>query len=60
VLSKYDSGSSPRFPTHCSYKKSPSMFLPLSEFKSIMNNTVPVKASEIREVLIEDQVNNVS
>ncbi|MFD0682541.1 MULTISPECIES: DUF7002 family protein [unclassified Paenibacillus] len=59
-LSKYDSGSSPRFPTHCTYKKSPAIFLPLSDFKSIINNTVPVKASEIKEVLIEDQVNNVS
>ncbi|BBH19723.1 hypothetical protein Back11_10680 [Paenibacillus baekrokdamisoli] len=55
-LSKYDSGSAPRFPKHCSYKKSPEMFLPLNGFKRIMNNTVPTKASEIREVLIEDQV----
>jgi hypothetical protein len=59
-LSKYDSGSSPRFPTRCSYKKSPDMFLPLTCFKSVLNNTVPAKASEIREVLIEDQVINVS
>ncbi|WP_141335641.1 MULTISPECIES: hypothetical protein [unclassified Paenibacillus] len=59
-LSKYDSGSSPRFPTLCSYKKSPDMFLPLNGFKIILNNIVPTKASEIREVLIEDQVINVS
>lgn len=59
-LSKYDSGSSPRYPTHCSYKKSPAMFLPLNRFKSVWNNTVPVKASEIREVLIEERVKNVS
>jgi hypothetical protein len=31
-LSKYDSGSSPRFPTRCFYKKSPDMFLPLIVF----------------------------
>lgn len=59
-LSKYDSGSSPRFPAHCSYKKSLGMFLPLLSFKSIMNKTVPTNASEVREVLIEDQLTNVS
>ncbi|WP_409346728.1 DUF7002 family protein [Paenibacillus sp. MBLB4367] len=59
-LSKYDSGSAPRFPASCSYKKSPEMFLPISSFKRIMNNTVPTVPSEIREVLIEDRVMNVS
>lgn len=59
-LSKYDSGSSPRFPAHCSYKKSPDMFLPIHRFKTVMNHTVPTKASEIREILIEDQAVNVS
>ncbi|NEW05968.1 hypothetical protein GK047_08100 [Paenibacillus sp. SYP-B3998] len=59
-LSKYDSGSSPRFPSRCSYKKSPDIFLPLKSFKSVVNNTVPAKASEIREFLIEERVNNVS
>lgn len=59
-LSKYDSGSSPRFPNRCSYKKSLDMFLPLHSFKIIVNNLVPTKASEIREVLIEDQIRNVS
>ncbi|MCY9668495.1 hypothetical protein M5X11_26810 [Paenibacillus alginolyticus] len=59
-LSKYDSGSSPRFPTRCSYKKSLDMFLPLDEFKIVWNNLVPTKASEIREILIEGQVNRVS
>ncbi|SFM17884.1 hypothetical protein SAMN03159341_11958 [Paenibacillus sp. 1_12] len=59
-LSKYDSGSSPRYPAHCSYKKSPDMFLPLECFKTIISNTVPAKASEIREVLIEDRVMGVS
>jgi hypothetical protein len=59
-LSKYDSGSAPRFPHRCSYKKSFEMFLPVNEFKRIINNTVPTKASEIREVLIEDQVNDLT
>jgi hypothetical protein len=59
-LSKYDSGSSPRFPARCSYKKSPDMFLPLNCFKNVKNNTVPTKASEIREIIIKDQVFNVS
>jgi hypothetical protein len=59
-LSKYDSGSAPRFPGHCSYRKSPEMFLPANRFKTILNHTVPVKASEIREILVEDQVAHVS
>lgn len=59
-LSKYDSGSSPRFPAHCSYKKSPDMFLPLEHFNTVISSLVPVKASEIREVLIEDRVMDVS
>ncbi|OPA73266.1 hypothetical protein BVG16_29755 [Paenibacillus selenitireducens] len=59
-ITKYDSGSSPRFPARCSYKKSRDIFLPLQHFKSIVNNTVPTKASEVREVLIEEQVHNLS
>ncbi|MNI40028.1 hypothetical protein D3C73_942270 [compost metagenome] len=59
-LSKYDSGSSPRFPNRCSYKKSLAMFLPLDSFKVVLNNLVPTKASEIREVLIEDRIMNIS
>lgn len=59
-LSKYDSGSSPRFPNRCSYKKSLDMFLSLHQFKIVFNNLVPTKASEIREILVEDQVNKVS
>jgi hypothetical protein len=53
-LSKYDSGSSPRYPNKCSYRKSPEMHLPLNSFKSLASNLVPVTASEIREVLIEN------
>nr|WP_156043172.1 hypothetical protein [Paenibacillus sp. UNC451MF] len=59
-LSKYDSGSSPRFPNNCSYRKSPDMFLPLRSFRTVTNGTVPTKVSEIKEVLIFDQVHNVS
>ncbi|TXK85192.1 DUF7002 family protein [Paenibacillus sp. N3.4] len=59
-LSKYDSGSSPRFPKHCFYKKSLDMFLPIDNFKSVWNHTIPTKPSEIREVLIEERVSNVS
>jgi len=59
-LSKYDSGSSPRFPKHCNYKKSLQMFLSLDDFQNKENNTVPTKASEIHELLIKDQVVNLS
>ena len=59
-LSKYDSGSSPRFPANCSYKKSEAMFLPLHEFKRVTNRIVPTKASEIKEILIADKVHDVT
>lgn len=59
-LSKYDSGSSPRFPASCSYRKSPAMFLPLDSFMARTDHTVPVKASEIKEVLVEDEVTELS
>jgi hypothetical protein len=59
-LSKYDSGSSPRFPNRCSYRKSKQMFLPLNQFGSIKNSLVPTKASEIYEVLVEDEIRNLS
>jgi hypothetical protein len=59
-ISKYDSGSSPRFPAKCSYKKSPAMWLPLNRFRTVVNNTVPTKVSEIREILVENQVTRVS
>ncbi|MBB6669096.1 DUF7002 family protein [Cohnella nanjingensis] len=57
-LSKYDSGSAPRFPHLCTYKKSPDMFLPLSEFGCVLQSNVPGKASEIREFLVEDKIIN--
>ncbi|MDQ0878453.1 hypothetical protein QFZ77_007112 [Paenibacillus sp. V4I3] len=59
-LSKYDSGSSPRYPTRCSYKKSLQMFLPLDQFEIVRENDVPSKPSEIREVLVEEKVTNLS
>jgi hypothetical protein len=59
-LSKYDSGSSPRYPNRCSYKKSLQMFLPLNQFEIARENDVPTKPSEIREVLVEEKVPNLS
>jgi hypothetical protein len=59
-LSKYDSGSSPRFPNRCSYRKGIEMFLPINQFESVKNNLVPTTASEIYEVLVEDEIRNLS
>ncbi|TVY11351.1 DUF7002 family protein [Paenibacillus cremeus] len=59
-LSKYDSGSSPRYANRCSYKKSLQMFLPLEQFEMVRENDVPTKPSEIREVLVEEKVTNLS
>jgi len=59
-LSKYDSGSSPRFPNRCSYKKSLQMFLPLGLFGQVADSIVPSKPSEIREVLVKEKVSNMS
>ncbi|MBP1964489.1 DUF7002 family protein [Paenibacillus aceris] len=60
MLSKYDSGSSPRFPKHCSYKKSLAMFLPLEEFSLVKNDLVPSTPSQIREVLIKNKMSGVT
>ncbi|WP_379129525.1 DUF7002 family protein [Paenibacillus sp. sgz500958] len=59
-LSKYDSGSSPRFPSRCSYRKSPEMLLPISLFQRSADSRVPAKSSDVKEILVEDQVNHVS
>ncbi|WP_445671812.1 DUF7002 family protein [Paenibacillus sp. FSL R5-0378] len=59
-LSKYDSGSSPRFPARCSYKKNMEMFLALGQFEIVQKNDVPTKPSEIREVLVQEEVTNLS
>ncbi|WP_420831220.1 DUF7002 family protein [Paenibacillus lignilyticus] len=59
-VSKYDSGSSPRYPNRCSYKKSLRMFLPVDQFEVLRESDIPTKPSEIREVLVEDKVTNLS
>jgi hypothetical protein len=59
-LSKYDSGSSPRFPKNCKYRKSPDMFVPLADFGRRTHNSVPVKPSEIKEILIENEAYSIS
>ena len=57
-LSKYDSGSMPRYPSRCSYRKSLRMFLPLDNFKHLNNRLVPTTPSEIHEILILGNVGN--
>jgi hypothetical protein len=52
-LSKYDSGSSPRYPHRTSYRKSCKMFLSLDSFRKTTDRLVPSKPSEIKEVLVE-------
>lgn len=59
-LSKYDSGSSPRYPNRCGYKKSLQMFVTLDQFEIMRRDDVPTKPSEIREVLVEEKVTNLS
>jgi|GEM_PF-1540587 hypothetical protein len=59
-FSKYDSGSSPRFPKNCMYRKSPNMFVSLAEFGRRTNSAVPVKPSEIKEILIEDEAHSIT
>lgn len=55
-LSKYDSGSAPRFPHLCGYKKSRDMFLPLARFGQERSKLVPTIPSEVYEVLVERAV----
>lgn len=59
-FSKYDSGSSPRFPHNCGYKKSPDMFVSLADFGHRTDHAVPTKPSEIKEILIEDQAQSIT
>ncbi|MNC05268.1 hypothetical protein D3C75_527370 [compost metagenome] len=59
-LTKYDSGSSPRFPHRCSYRKSPEMFLPLDRFGSSTRTDTPVSVAEIKEVLVDGQATGVA
>lgn len=55
-LTKYDSGSSPRFPHRCSYRKSPGLFLPLHQFGSSTRADTPATVPEIKEVLADGGV----
>lgn len=59
-LSKYDSGSSPRFPHRMLYRKSCAMLLPLAEFMSVTGHAIPAKPSEIKEVLVEGSLAPIS
>jgi hypothetical protein len=59
-LSKYDSGSSPRFPSRCLYRKSLQMFLPLNQFGATKSRLVPAKPSEIHEILVLNELRNIS
>ncbi|MGN7765509.1 DUF7002 family protein [Paenibacillus sp. 22594] len=52
-LSKYDSGSSPRYPHRMSYRKSCEMLLPIGQFMAESGPSIPGKPSEIKEVLVE-------
>ncbi|OKP94220.1 hypothetical protein [Paenibacillus sp. P46E] len=51
-LSKYDSGSSPRYPHRMSYRKSCKMLLPIGLFMIENGPSIPAKPSEIKEVLV--------
>ncbi|WP_379144804.1 DUF7002 family protein [Paenibacillus sp. sgz500992] len=59
-LSKYDSGSSPRYPHRMSYRKSCGMLLPIERFMEAAGHSIPTKPSEIKEVLVEQQLTPVS
>ncbi|WP_147306868.1 DUF7002 family protein [Paenibacillus taihuensis] len=59
-LSKYDSGSSPRYPARTSYKKSLDMFLPIAQFETMKASYLPAKPSEIFEILVEGKVAGLS
>lgn len=59
-LTKYDSGSSPRFPHRCSYRKSPELFLPLEQFGSSSRTDTPASVPEIKEVLADGQVTGIA
>lgn len=59
-LSRYDSGSAPRYPQRCNYRKSPAMFLKLDELGQRQETWLPSKPSDIREVLIEDSIDQLS
>lgn len=59
-LTRYDSGSSPRFPHRCSYRKSPELFLPLHQFGSSTRADTPASVPEIKEVLADGRVTGIA
>lgn len=59
-LTKYDSGSSPRYPHRMYYRKSREMLLPAAQFMRSDEPAVPCKPSEIKEVLVEGRLTPVS
>ncbi|WP_420329387.1 DUF7002 family protein [Paenibacillus gorillae] len=59
-MTKYDSGSSPRFPDRCGYRKSLSIFLPIEQLGTVNRHDVPVKVSDIKEVLVAGGVTSIS
>lgn len=59
-LSRYDSGSAPRYPHRCRYRKSPAMFLPLPLFGEVDRDDQPHRPSHIREVLVADRLEQLS
>ncbi|MEC0172371.1 DUF7002 family protein [Paenibacillus graminis] len=59
-LSKYDSGSSPRYPHRMSYRKSCDMLLPIGQFMTKKGAALPAAPSQIKEVLVELQLTPLS
>ncbi|MBC9784988.1 hypothetical protein H1S01_10755 [Heliobacterium chlorum] len=57
---KYNSGSSPQNPSSCTYKKNFDIFLPANCLGTNRCPHVPTKVSEIKEVLVESKVMNLS
>ncbi|MNO28207.1 hypothetical protein D3C76_180950 [compost metagenome] len=59
-LSKYDSGSSPRYPHRMSYRKSCDMLLPIRQFMTEKGSAIPTTPSQIKEILVEHQLTPLS
>lgn len=57
-LSKYNSGSSPLYPSSCNYRKSTAMFLPINNFRNPANLAQPSSVAEVYEVLVRGRVEN--
>jgi hypothetical protein len=59
-ICKYNSGSNPLNIHACSYRKGPHIFLPANDFEVVQRHDVPTSPTEIREVLVEGEVVNIS